>query len=548
MNNVARNRFVFVFPAVCLAAALFACHHPNVVIDVRMNGFYPECIHKLDVNSAGYGVTVLEGLSLNDDIFLAKIKNNRVRWNRSVASTVSGAEQGQEELRSLAEVVTTETGETFLRYEKHWQVTPPDQNAQLQALTHNRMRSIGGNMDVENSTTKQFYVDVSPTTTAFELKPATLRKIGTYCKVWVVDEYFGNGKSDVNQAQVTAIAAKFDEIYPLETNLLGYEYGGGPGGNGGMDGDPKIQILLFDIDGDENFVGSSGGLTYGYFYPGDEFARGNEYPYSNEAEIFYLDSGVVGGGSDIYSTLIHEFNHMINFNLKVIAGGDYLSWNTEVWYTEMLSLLAEDIIGPLVGITSTDHVIYKRIAFQWFLSYADYSVMYWPSSGNTLPYYSSNYAFGAYLMRNFGGPALFSAIAKSNLSGRGSIDNQMRLFNHDMGIDTAYALSRFGEAILYSGDNAPERVLTFDKEVTDVIGDRAYTFQAFDIWSLFPAGPMIREYANMPNYAAPANTVQLYADPAWAEEIAATGGRLTMRLLNVEADADYYIMTKTKQF
>jgi hypothetical protein len=533
-RNLVRNRFVPLLSAVCVAVAVFSCRQSDeVIIDIGPQIVYPESVHKLDVNNAGYGVTKLEGLSENDEIFLARVKNSRVRWNRSVGSTVSGVEQGQEESQSIAEVVTTGTGETFLRYEKHWQVTPPDQNAQLQAQSRNRMRSMGVSEGV--GTTKQFYVDVSPT-----LKSATLRKTGDRCKLWVVDDYFNSDLSD----QLDELAAKFDEIYPLETNLLGYEYGGGPGGNGGMDGDPKIQILLFDI-GD-----SVGGTTYGYFYPGDEFARGDTYPYSNEAEIFYIDSvKAVEDEYGIYSTLIHEFNHMINFNLKVLQGGEYVSWNTEVWYTEMLSMLAEDVIGPLVGILADRHVTNMRIP-GWLLQYADYSVMSWPSSGNTIPYYQSNYAFGAYLMRNFGGPALFSAIAKSSTSGRGSIDRFMRIFN-GVEIDTAYAMARFSEALVYSGLSMPTGVLTFDKTVPDpidgqpyTIDGQSYTFKAFDIWST--DGPLTREYAQMPNYAAPANTVQLYTDEAWAEEIAASGGNLTIRLLNVDADADYYIITKPK--
>jgi hypothetical protein len=546
MHDFARNRLVSLFLAACVTVALFSCHQSDVMIDIGSKVVHPESVYKLDINNAGYGVTKLEGLSTNDDIYLAKVKNNRAKWNRNVVSADSGAGQEEEDSQSLAEVVTTGTGETFLRYEKHWRVTPPDQNAQIQAQSRNRMRSVGGIMDEEHSTTKKFYVDISPETTAFELKSATLRKIGAYCKVWVIDEYYGGG--GVSQSNVKDIAEIFDEIYPLETNILGYEYGGGPGGNGGMDGDPKIQILLFDIDGS-----GGGATTYGYFYPGDEFARGDTYPHSNEAEIFYIDSVIAATNSAaIYSTLIHEFNHMINFNLKVLQGGDYISWNTEVWYTEMLSMLAEDIIGPLVGIFRDDlgHVINVRIP-SWIKKYADLSVMYWPpSSSAALYYYASNYAFGAYLMRNFGGPALFSAIAKSNSSGRGSIDGFMRIFN-GVEIDTAYAMDRFNEALLYSGISMPEGVLTFDKEVFDTIGEYQYTFEAFNIWDQrysleYPLGPLIREYAQMPNYAAPANTVQLYTDPAWTEEIAASGGSLLMRLLNVDTDADYYIMTKPR--
>jgi hypothetical protein len=239
---------------------------------------------------------------------------------------------------------------------------------------------------------------------------------------------------------------------------------------------------------------------------------------------------------------------MINFNLKVLMAGHIQSWNNEVWYTEMLSMLAEDTIGPLVDIlpNAAGHVTFERIP-KWLENYSDVSVMYWPTSAaNSLAYYASNYAFGAYLVRNFGGPALFSAIAKSYATGRASIDACIRSFN-GREIDTAYALERFGEALVYSGNTVPDNVFSFDKTVQEVIDGTTYTFGRFDIWGMsysgmgnFQQGPVVRPYNRLNDYSIPSNTVLLYTDTAWKN----VSGRLDVLLQNVDTSSTYLLMVK----
>jgi hypothetical protein len=523
--------------AVCTAVLFFACNQADLMVNLETPVVYPSIVHKVDLNSAGYGIIRLEGLE-NNDVYLARVKSDRVAYNANTLSVDVPIERERvvEGSRAPAGTITMPGGETLVVHERQWQVVVPDEGM----LSRSTAYSFAG---TQIGDIRSFYVDVSPTYPAYELKPATLKKIGQYCKIWVMEKNFSGASGPktgnmVSQQQIDDLAAKFDEIYPLETRILGYEYGGGPGGSGGVDGDPLIQILIFDIDGD--FGIHPGSVTMGYFYPGDEYKRGSTYPYSNEAEIFYLDSEMMNISPDaVYSTLIHEFNHMINFNLKVLMAGHIQSWNNEVWYTEMLSMLAEDTIGPLVGILPNvpGHVTFERIP-KWLETYSDVSVMYWPASAaNTLAYYASNYAFGAYLVRNFGGPALFSAIAKSYAPGRASIDACLRVFN-GREVDTAYALERFGEALVYSGDTVPNDVFSFDKTAQEVIGGTTYTFERFDIWAT--NGPVVRQYSRLSDYSIPSNTVQLYTDTAWK----GISGRLDVLLQNVDTSSKYLLMVK----
>jgi hypothetical protein len=540
--------FRYGIPFLALAVLLSACNQADLMVNTGTAAVYPSTVFKVDVNSAGYGVLRLDELH-DDDVYLVKVNASRIAYSTNIISTGASAEREQtpEGSRSPAGTITMPDGEERVVYEPHWQMVPPPEDE----ITLNR--SITASLaQTDTGDKSSFFVDVSPTQAVYERKSATLRKVGLYCKIWVADDNFDSGSSlptdnKVNQSQVDELAQKFDEIYPIETNILGYECGGGPGGNGGVDGDPKVQILVIDIDGDSG--DHAGSTIMGYFYPGDEYRRGSTYPYSNESEIFYLDSDIMDSNPQaIYSTLIHEFNHMINYNIKVLEGGHMRVWNNEVWYTEMLSMLAEDTIGPLVGIepAASGHVTHERIP-KWLESYTDISVMYWPSSPSaSLPYYSSNYAFGAYLVRNFGGPALFSSIAKSYAAGRASIDACLRVLN-GREIDTAYALERFGEALVYSGDTLPADVYSYDKTASGTIGNRLYTFERFNIWDIacyaFGAsqhGPVVRAYSRINDYSMPLNTLQLYTDDTWKQ----ASGRLDIVLRNVGTNATYFVMVK----
>ena len=170
----------------------------------------------------------------------------------------------------------------------------------------------------------------------------------------------GSSSNKISEKQAQELAGRFDLIYPLTTNLFGYEYGGGPNGNGGMDNDKKIQVLIYDF-GDE----SGDAVTVGFFWSKDFYTQAELDRYgwkskTNLAEMIYINaSRLIKYPNDIYSTLIHEFQHMIRFNGKFVKYGV----SSSTWYCEMLAMLAEDAIAPLIGISHTnpDHVVSENI-------------------------------------------------------------------------------------------------------------------------------------------------------------------------------------------
>lgn len=332
--------------------------------------------------------------------------------------------------------------------------------------------------------TKKFWVEdeESPPYKWYE-KPAILRASGSYCNIWVADINYDNSSSDnkdnkITSAQAQVLADKFDFIYGLETAVFGYERGGGPGGNGGVDKDPKIQILVYDLFKDYKSDQTSG--TVGFFWSKDEFLDAELAPEyrSNNAEIFYLDAHFTDAYSSVaYSTLAHEFQHMINFNQKSFRHDK----NAAVWYNEMLSMLAEDMIDPKINIPSTNsgHPVSSRIPL--FLDGYRYSgPTEWLSGKEVFYSYASAYAFGAFLARNYGGAELVSEISKNSFVDEESISDALAKQGNIAGSSFTKALAEYGKAMILKGTESP----SFNITAKNPVGGNDYEFTGFDIFSM----------------------------------------------------------------
>ncbi|MDR2393355.1 MAG: hypothetical protein LBD93_04280 [Treponema sp.] len=339
--------------------------------------------------------------------------------------------------------------------------------------------------------------------------PAVLQVISDHSKIWVATANYSDSsaynKQDnkLTRIQVKAMAEKFDQIYQYETPLFGYEYGGGlPSTDpnyGGVDGDPAVHILVYDIDDDYSSSQSSG--VFGFFWAKDWYDQAALDSFqptlkTNQGELFYLDAFFADAYPQaIYSTLAHEFQHMIHFNTKKLQRDQ----PSETWYDEMLSLLAEDVIAPKIGVLANNehHPISSRIPM--FLDrYNATALTDWLSGEEALISYANIYAFGAYLARNYGGATLIKAIMENNTSNLSSL-NEALLASAD--VSFTQALSRYGEAFIYSGTHKPGGTLSFDTTVTKEVNQHTYTFTGFDLWTIHDA---LRGYDPIPyNYTGP---------------------------------------------
>ena len=344
---------------------------------------------------------------------------------------------------------------------------------------------------------RNFWVDYTDANgeTVWRHIPAVLRKNGAHCRIWVADENYNNSSvvntdEQITDTQINAIADKFDAIYPMVTGVFGYEYGGN-GGGGGIDGDAKILILVYDIDFD--YAGNQTSGVFGYFWPKDEFPQ----TYSNEAEIFYVDAYFTDRAPDhMYSTLIHEFQHMIHFNEKTLR----LGRSTQAWYNEMLSMLAEDLFCAEIGIDTGDnaHPIQSRIplfrTYYWARG-ATAPGDYWGRGSDIFVSYSNTYAFGAYLVRNYGGAALLRAMAANGYVDEASVNSALQQLTGNR-VTFAGALEQFPLA-LFNNASAPGsytngvlqagKIPTFNNTVNgDSVGLTGRDFAAFDITGIRP--------------------------------------------------------------
>ncbi|MDR3356376.1 MAG: hypothetical protein LBO04_04230 [Spirochaetaceae bacterium] len=443
---------------------------------------------------------------------------------------------------TVSGVFTDDDGENVVRYEhngknreildaiRQGRLSPPDTRAADLGLPRSRGTVPAPPSYTVGSSTKEFWVQ--DTNGKFKKVTATLRSEKTHSNVWVVDENYDDCSADnndnkINSARAQELADKFDTIYARETPVFGYEYGGdvqsGEHGYGGVDCDPKIQILVYDIDGD--YTASQRGGVFGYFFSGDELTQSdfdsNKYYNkktikTNQAEMFYIDAHFTDlAPASMYSTLAHEFQHMINFNQKTLK---HHLVPVGVWYNEMLSMLAEDLIDPFIGITVNDkgHPVKVRIPdFLQYYWFADPAV--WLGGDDVYHSYANAYALGAYLARNFGGANLVKEIMSNQYVDAASLSAALANGANPLaGSVNSFtkALERYGEAMLFNqSDDAlrPGR-LSFNKTVKVSIGGTDYTFSGFDIWA-GGSGPYV--YNTNKAYTLKPRTMLLMSNNAW---------------------------------
>ncbi len=284
--------------------------------------------------------------------------------------------------------------------------------------------------------------------------PVTVRRVvtdGTLAvAVWVADQEWAATCASrgecVTQEMVDAVADRFlspganNDIYDWVTNIFGAPWG--PHEVLGRDGQPlllpaeaadEIHILMYDIDGDG--VAPS---TAGYYWRGNNFLRQPDHPvyqFSLERLILFMDSPLLAlSESDFLATLAHEFQHVIHYYQKPVLRGAI----SEGWLNEQASEVAEDLIADKLMVPGPRGVAHddptagepenRRGRLNVYNLYNDSQVTAWDGSGIN---YSLNYAFGAYLARNYGGAALYSDIVQSDRSGVGAIDGAVSGQGHD---------------------------------------------------------------------------------------------------------------------
>ncbi|GAB1483447.1 hypothetical protein MASR2M78_22630 [Treponema sp.] len=270
--------------------------------------------------------------------------------------------------------------------------------------------------------------------------PITVAADGTARRLSIVvaDDQWGVAPGKINVTMVTALADRFlksgdnNDIYDWLTTILGSEWGTSPYSNL-IPHTGDITIFLTDIYDDP----ISSGTTVGYFWSVNNFKK-SYYSVSNERIMFVIDASSYAngeGGPDgatwnpsdywpdiVFSTLAHEFQHMIHFYQKQIVFRAY--GQTDVWIDEMCSQLAEDLLADKMGVLGPRGVPPEdgsagstannqgRIPSYNEFSYLPLEMLY----SFDLVDYSTAYAFGAWAARNYGGAEFLRRVVRSPLS------------------------------------------------------------------------------------------------------------------------------------
>lgn len=311
----------------------------------------------------------------------------------------------------------------------------------------------------------------------------TLRVEGEHCLIWCEEGL------DVSDKLLKTLQENFDRVYPLETALFGTcsDYTVKDTDTYITKANEKIYI---------NIVSLKNKTVGGCFSPVDMYKAlyiekynqesGSNYQ-TNEARMFYVnysaEPSFIDDMDGCISVLIHEFQHMLRFICDTIVKGI----DTDVWYNEMMSLLAEDIFSGYLNL-NIDSTAIKRLYF--FKLLTNWGVTCWNTSDFFLwqASYSVSYAFGSYLLRNYGGAKLLAALTDFSTAGTGKdvINNAFRKLGlkNKAGAPLTFedVAADFHQICIYtSKEDAAKGHISLNREVKLNVGDITITAPAIDL-------------------------------------------------------------------
>ena len=368
-------------------------------------------------------------------------------------------------------------------------------SAMAASVVSEPMKAVTPITPIVGTTEKNLWVDVPKKSgesvysytvsgTSYTKRKATLRASGTNCYVWVLDDNFtiGSASGDkITQAEAEELAEKFDSMYDLIKEVFGPESGRMISANGShdikdvSDTGTKVNIVVYDIRDDYESNDQSG--IAGYFWAKDYYTsasasyfKDNAISLSNDGKYFYVDSGYLNKYPNmIYSTLAHEFQHMINFGQKTMKSMENATKQSDIvssstWSNEMMSMVCEDMIQKYLGIDLLDSPVYRLLDFAQ--GYYRSGLTDWFQDSNVAYSYAGAYAFGAYLARNYGGTSLIKQIATNQYVDQQAITQALQAIGKNESFETVF--KKYPQALLL--DNAPTGVPSFNKSVQGIGG------------------------------------------------------------------------------
>lgn len=356
----------------------------------------------------------------------------------------------------------------------------------LSAVVAEPMKSVTQINPELGKTTKELWVDSAA---GYVKKRATLQAQGDNCYIWVLDSYFDDSSasgSKISSEEANALAKKFDELCPLVREVFGTESDDMIDTrdlvdiSSGSDTGTKVNIVVYDIEGDYKDGQQSG--TLGYFWAKDYYTAAAAkvsgdatIGLTNCGKYFYVDSYFLNEAPEmLYSTLAHEFQHMINFGQKNMNN----RVSPQTWSNEMMSMVCEDMVQEYLGVQDKDSPIAR---LPWFCqSYYLSGLTDWLGGNSVQVSYAGAYAFGAYLARNYGGKELITQIATNKYVDQQAITQALESISKDETFESVF--EKYAQALVL--DNAPPaaNAPSFNKSVLGI--GEGEMMKAIDIFNV----------------------------------------------------------------
>jgi immune inhibitor A len=247
----------------------------------------------------------------------------------------------------------------------------------------------------------------SPSAPDYQPIPVRLRHISENAYWWTsVNATFANDE------EIVAAANNFEEeILPINRLIFGKEW------SPGIDGDPRIHILMVQEEG--------WGNIFGYFSVVHEYPKSVE-PASNEKEMFFVNLGPVALDSAGFAgELSHELHHLIHWNQDQ---------NEDLWFQEAMSELAKFLVGagPSRSRGSNNAELFAEDPTIPLTS--------WPERSDQLsrPHYGAVWLFSVYLLEQFG-PDLVKNIVQNPAPGVIGIQEELAKLPNAPSFEDIYA-------------------------------------------------------------------------------------------------------------
>lgn len=235
---------------------------------------------------------------------------------------------------------------------------------------------------------------------------ATLRQLSGRMYFYVEDSYW-NGLDSSRQSSLMAnmltLADEFENtIYPRETLLWGSDP------NPGVDGDPKITILLEDL------IKNNGG----YFDTSNGYLR-QDVGSSNQREMIVINVETLTSDVKLTKTfLTHEFQHLISFNQKELT----YNLSEDTWLNEARAEYSVSLAG--YNDNYSDSNLSRRVSV--FLDNSSDSLVEWPNKTSD---YGVAALFAEYLAEQFGSSFLAETL-KGPYTGINSLNRYLQAKGH----------------------------------------------------------------------------------------------------------------------